>query len=282
MAPTSEQTAAAAFHRWKCRGSGHGRDREDWLAAEKDLTFGLNYRWTVRHPLKAPAAPTAESSIGRKCRFCERSAPAASFGAAPRAIPPVFGETTLVSSDDCDDCRAHHDAALAPAFEAFARPLLGPEPVLSTASIPVPALKALVRIGLAILPESELQHFDDAVDWVTNPDDARDSALLAGLGCHVYLTAAPVPGPFASLARRCDDEAPFPYTLLFLGSGRVVFQTHLPFCPRDEDLDPTDAPTGPELSMSTGPDHVPSRVVFLPVAAQEARRRSGVAARVGG
>ena len=64
-----------------------------------------------------------------------------------------------------------------------------------------------------------------------------------------------------------EDGAPWPYALFFLASGRAVFQTHLPLCPLDEDLEDAGL-RGPELSMSLGegPDHRASLSVYLPVA----------------
>ena len=283
MYPTPEQIAVAAYYRWRRRGSEHGRDQEDWDAALKDLTFGLNYRWIVRHALRGGAAdgprpasygqhPTETGGFARHCRFCERSAPAATFEAGPAPLLPAPGSTSLQASDECDECRAAFEAHLAGPFEAFVRPLLGDDPALPDPALGVPvlALKALVRIGLSIVPAPEIHHFDDTLEWVNNPDAERDTALLLGLGCHVYVTTTPVPSPFASLARRVDDSTAMPYMLFFLGANRVVLQTSLPFCPRDEDRDdrPDDL-RGPILSMSlgSGREHRSSRVVFLSVVA---------------
>ncbi|MFO0908866.1 MAG: DUF2934 domain-containing protein [Isosphaeraceae bacterium] len=281
MNPTSEQIALAAYYRWQRRGSAHGLDRDDWDAATRDLTFGLNYRWLVRHALRpAPGATVGPILLGqaqaeaagrsRRCRFCERAAPGAAFTTEPLAIPAWMGNETLIAWDECDECRAGHQAHLAAPFETFATPFLIDQPALPEpgCTVPVPALKALVRMGLAILPDNELHLFDDAMEWVSNPDTERDSALLAGLGCHVYITPVPVPAPFASLARRVDDDAAMPSMLFFLGHGRVVFQTHLPFSPRDEAIEELpDALRGPSLSMSLGQGdaHRSSQVAFLPV-----------------
>lgn len=278
MYPTPEQIAVAAYYRWHRRGLSHGRAQEDWDAAAKDLTFGLNYRWVVRHTLRAAGNDGGLVRLGevagqpRRCRFCERSAPATTFEGQHWALPASVGNTALIAWDECDECRAQYDAHLGGPFEAFLRPLLADEPELPDPALGVPvlALKALVRMGLSIVPAAEQHHFDDAVEWVNNPDPERDTALLLGLGCHVYVTPAPVPAPFASLARRSDDNEAMPYMLFFLGTNRIVLQTHLPFCPRDEDLDdqPEDL-RGPSLSMSLGAgiDHRPSRVTFLPVVA---------------
>jgi hypothetical protein len=281
MHPTAEQIAEAAYHRWERRGGGHGGDRDDWVAAEKDLRFGLNYRYVARYALAGPTVLLGKDGApGRRlCRFCEQSAPAATFSGPP-ALPRLVGNAALVAWDECDDCRAHCDAHLAGAFEAFARPWLagppgGPPP---GAGVPVAAWKALVRMALSVLPGDELHHFDDTAEWVANPDHDRDAVLLRGLGCHVYHTPAPVASPFAAVARRVDD-APWPYMLFFLGASRAVFQTHLPFCPRDEDLE-DDGVRGPELSMSLGPGPAlrASTCAFLPVMAAVAPARAVVSA----
>jgi hypothetical protein len=274
MRPTWQEIAVAAYHRWQRRGGLHGNDREDWEAAEKDLMFAYNYRYVVRRRLSLPdgGEPTllGRGEIGnrrRRCRFCEQAAPSAVFLAGLPALPRSVGNDALVAWDECEDCRAAYDAHLAGPFEAFARPLLADPPELSRATVPAPALKALVRFALSLSPVDELHHFGDTLEWVANPDHDHDAAVLEDLGCRVYLTPAPIAVPFAALARRVDDEAPWPYMVFFLGTSRVVFQTHLPLCPRDEDLEGSSV-RPPELSMSLGdgPAHRPSRSFYLPVA----------------
>lgn len=258
MRPTQEQIATASYHRWMRRDGRHGADREDWAAAEKDLIFGLNYRYIARHalgggPVLLGKAEAEAAGRRRRCRFCEQGEPSASFGPPRPALPSFVGNTALLAWDECDDCRAHDEGHLAPAFEAFARPMLGDSPVLPRegARVPAPALKAMVRMALSIMPGDELPYFGDTIEWVANPDHARDAGLLDDLGCLVYLTPAPVPAPFVALARREDDDAAWPSMLFFLGTSRVVFQTPLPLCPRDEDRDDLGL-RGPELSMTLG------------------------------
>ncbi len=169
--------------------------------------------------------------------------------------------------DDCHDCRTSYEADLAPSFEAFARPLVSGSTSWPRAGLPIAALKAILRLAIAFLPATELEFFTDTIEWLSNPDHAQDAPRLGDLGCHVYFTPAPIAAPFAALARRVDDEAPWPYMLFFLASSRVVFQTHLPLSPRDEDHEDAGL-RGPELSMSLGhgPAHRASRCVFVPVA----------------
>jgi hypothetical protein len=37
VAPTHDEIAEAAYHRYLSRGGEHGRDFDDWLEAERDL-----------------------------------------------------------------------------------------------------------------------------------------------------------------------------------------------------------------------------------------------------
>lgn len=279
MRPSHNHIERTAYHRWERRGGGHGLDREDWLAAENDLFFALCYRWVARYrlspendarPVWLGKADAFEAKRPRACRFCERAEPAAEF-AAPRALPRLLGDNTLRAWDQCADCRAIFEETYAAPFETFAGPLVGPEPRLPAlaATIPIAALAALWWIGLSLTPLEELHEFGDAVEWVTNPEAGRDRAILPrGLGCRVYLAPVAIPTPFASIARRSVKgvDTVAPYMILFLGVERVVIQTHLPLCPRDEELD-DDAPSARVLSMSIGSEgsYRASPSVFLPV-----------------
>lgn len=268
MRPTAEQVAVAAYLRWERRGQVHGLDRDDWLAAEKDLIFGLNYSYVARHVLTGPTVMVGKAEangMGRRCRFCERNEMGTTFDhPAPPALPRALGNTALFGWDECDECRGQYEHTLSRSFRTFASPWVAGEK--GPAAVPLAAWKDLVRMGLSVLPVEELQYFEDTLDWVSNPDHSQDSALLAGHGCHAYLTPIPLIAPFVAVARRKDDDEPFPYILFFLGSGRSIFQTHLPLCPRDEDLEDAQV-RGPELSMTlgSGPSLRSSRCVFLPV-----------------
>jgi len=295
MRPTREQIEVAAYHRWQRRWGVHGDHAGDWEAAERDLTFALNYNYIARHRLRPTAGapgpvllgrdevegPTGRARRqGRRCRYCERAEPAARFGQPPLALPPSAGPTALVAWDECADCRSHYDAGLAGPFERFARPLLpdspGDGPEVPEAGMPMDALKGLVRLGLAVMPAAELPFFNDTVEWVDNPDHGRDAGVSGASGCHLYVTPGPVPAPFLALARRSDDEADWPYMLVLLGLGRVVLQAHLPLCPRDDDLEGA-WPRGPEHSMTqgVGPATRPSRCHFLSAVGVSRGRHDG-------
>ena len=55
MLPTSDQIQRATYHVWLGRGRVYWRDRQDWLEAERKLTFRLNYPTIVEIAAKCEA-----------------------------------------------------------------------------------------------------------------------------------------------------------------------------------------------------------------------------------
>jgi hypothetical protein len=255
MRPSKDQIAIDAYHRWLRRGGGHGRDRDDWIAAEQDLVFALNYEAIARSPRDGAPGRILGAPARRPCRFCEQAIPRARFRAATPLLPPLLGETTPVVLDECDACHAQFRDQLSAPFEAFVRPFLDEEGTVERPdvrpSIPIPAYKFLVKTALAIMPEAELPAFEGTIEWVCNPNHGQDFGVLRGLSCRVYFGSAPVPAPWTSLARRVEDGAPFPAMLFFLGTPRAVFQVALPLGVRDDE-DDGEPPEVPTLSFSTG------------------------------
>ena len=290
MQPTREEIELAAYYRWERRGGDHGADVDDWLAAEKDLTFARNYRWIARHKLQAEPGQSVpigkpEGNRPRRCRFCEMGEPGATFDQTPLLLPELVGNTAIVAWDECDDCRTQFNEHLEEAFEAFAGPWLNPTAEfcdLHGRGIAPAAHKALVRMGIGLLPPSELHHFGDTIEWVTNPDHDREAALMDVMGVRAYWIPQGVPTRFASLAKRTDDSSGFPYLLFFLGVGSVVLQVRLPLSPRDEDLEASEN-AGPELSMSmgNGPDHRAAESRVLRLVEETSLRRFGSHAMIG-
>jgi hypothetical protein len=79
----------------------------------------------------------------------------------------------------------------------------------------VGAYKGLIRIALMLLPEQELAAFTDTIEWIGNPDHEFDRRLFGGAGCLAYQLPWPRSLTRATLARRTDDDAPYPYMLFF-------------------------------------------------------------------
>ncbi len=93
---------------------------------------------------------------------------------------------------------------------------------------PVAVLKAFMKIGLTLLPESEVQNFRALMAWVRSPDHAR----LFAEKCPVIYTFQPGPMPndlmAAFILRRKAGVQSYPYAFLVLGYGNEVFQVQLP------------------------------------------------------
>lgn len=271
MNPTFDQIQRAAFFRWQHRGGGHGQDREDWLAAEQGLLAALNYE-VAAHYLLDGAAPRAIGDEGRRvCRFCERTEPAATFAAGRLALPEYLGNRSLFTFEECDECHDQFRAGVGAELGRFVTATRsGPGP--APAGISVPAFKGLTWLALAVMPRGDLHSFEDALEWVSNPDHDLDAGLLRGLGCYLHALSGPAPHPWAALARRVDDDAPMPYMIFYLGTGAVVFQAPVPFCARDEDLDgrpvivpDVTSPVAAGLEPARGPR------AFVPLTAESAR-----------
>lgn len=242
MVPTFEQIETAAYHRWLRRGAGHGRDADDWLAAEQELLLALNYRVVARHVLDGPGPVVLGDGAQPRCRFCER----ATHDADPApVVPTALGNTALFSSAICSDCRDEVLDPLEADFLRFARPFVAGtalsiasfERVPSPSYVPIAAFKALVAMALLLLPEEELQFVEDATEWVANADHDLDAGVIGRLECRLHIVPNEAVHPWVALARRTDPDAPLPYLLFSLGSGRAVFQAPLPLCVRDDDLD---------------------------------------------
>jgi len=261
MLPTPEQIRDAAYGRWERRDRGHGRDRDDWIRAEQDLLYTLNYSVVARiGPGPSPVVRgngnghNPDTSIARPggpaprvCRFCEQSAPRARFDRTPGPGPTLRDDGLLILDvpDECDECRAFFEESFASDVERFTRPIREggsppgslPSSLTTTPYVPIGAIKGLTRMALACLPRVELDAFEDAIEWVVNAEHDFDAGAFGPLACDLHVFADPFPAPWAALSLREDDDAPMPYALFHLGDGHALFQIAVPLCGRDDDLD---------------------------------------------
>ena len=262
MIPPEDQVRQAAYDRWLRRGGGHGRHLDDWLAAEQELFLAANYRLVAHYRLDGDAAPL----LGRGrtvCRYCEQAPPRTSFSGPSRPLPESLGNRCLFVADECDECRALFGAAVEGELEAFVRACLaGAAP----ASVPVAALKGLTRLALALTPLDDLDAYPDAVEWLLNPDNARDRGALAGLGLDLHVAPVPHPSPWAALYRRSDADAPLPYLLACLGLAGLTFALGVPLGLRDDAGDRGRLPV-PKVAAEPGsrPAAHEAHCTFVPV-----------------
>jgi hypothetical protein len=273
MFPSRDQIERAAYERWERRGRFHGADRDDWSAAEIDLTFALNYETIVEFALDESERRVIGSERRPRCRFCEQSAPRASFSFVRRALPEVVGNASLYTREICDECANRFDGTINKDLAKFWESLhdlrdarASFRELRAPTGVSIAAFKALIRMAISIMPEEELTYFTDTIEWVSNPNHEFDSFLLGDPRCLICQTHVPYPMGWTSLCMRKDVEAPFPYMLFFLASGRLALQTQLPLCTQDEDLDGTQIRL-PERTFSTGvgSDLRPPTCMVLPL-----------------
>ncbi len=104
MLPTSDQIERAAYHIWQSRGQVHGRDHQDWLEAERELTFRLNYRTIVEFALDSSTPKVLGGRLTRHCRLCERTSAHVDFSSPRLAMPGLAGDWSLLTDEICDEC----------------------------------------------------------------------------------------------------------------------------------------------------------------------------------
>jgi len=283
MLPSREQIERAAYERWERRGRFHGADREDWVAAEMDTVFELNYQTVAEFWLAEPDQRVIGDVRRPRCRFCEQAPPRAAFSCVRPAVPELVGNSSLFTRELCDECAQQFadtiDAEFARFWESLEALRAGTasfREIRAPMAIPIAAYKSLSRMALSLMPEQELSSFTDTIEWISNPDHAFDRSLFDSSGCLVYQAHVPYRAAWAGLSCRIEEDAPFPYMIFFLGAERLILQMHLPLCALDEDLDGTEVRI-PQRSFSTGtgPDLKTSTCLVLPLksAADPSRTR---------
>jgi Protein of unknown function (DUF2934) len=244
MFPTSDQIERTAYHNWLARGQTHGRDRQDWLEAEKELRFRLNYRIVVEFALDSDVPKVLGERPVRRCRFCERTSNHVEFAGPRPVVPALAGSGSLFTDEVCDEC---HAECLEPLEDDLGRFWKTLRPILSDGDadresrgrnpVSVAAFKSLIAGAFLVVPDAELTYFPDALEWLTNPDHDCDASLFHGMSCQVYDAPFSNQRAWIVLARRLDNDAPLPYMIAVVGSGGIVLEVPLPLCLRDEDLD---------------------------------------------
>ena len=240
MLSNSDQIQVAAYHIWLRRGQIHGRDRQDWLDAERKLAFQLNFATVVEYVLDATPRIVLGDRPIQQCRFCERASDRVDFSGPRPVVAGLPGTPALFSAEVCDECHADSLEPLADEFRNFWKAV---QTIMADRTPPgrrvfsVPTFKALVAGAMLILPHREMPNFTDTLEWVINPDHDFDGGLFAGTSCHAYDASSPRQRPWISLARRIDDHAPLPYMICLVVRDGIAVQFPLPLCLRDQDLD---------------------------------------------
>jgi hypothetical protein len=268
--PTIDQIRQSAYDRWLQRGRPHGSEGDDWLAAEAELIFSLNYRTIVEYPLDAAPLLIVGNERDRYCRFCERTAGRVAF--AP-PVPLLAGgcSPSLAVAAICNDCREAFRDGHAARLDRFLATLAndvsrtaGGDGASSARLYSLDVFKSLVICALSIMPESELAHFVDTLEWASNPDATSDLALFEhDAKCLAYLTPfSPAARAWTSIAQRLNDDAPLPYSVFFLAARGLVMQIPIPLSSRDQDLDGRQVQL-PRRSLAAGAGESFAQAQFL-------------------
>ena len=102
--------------------------------------------------------------------------------------------------------------------------------------IPLAVFKTLTKMALAIMPQVDLQHFQQAIDWIREPDHEKNSADFAFVArCYAYFLPGPMPPDlgWVRLLRRRAPDADLPYMLFVSLFRNTAIQIMVPCCPLD-------------------------------------------------
>ena len=194
------------------QGSGPRPPRlHDWLAAEQELLFGLNYEVLARHRLDGVGPhPPRDHEDDRRCRFCEQTAPRAVLRRAPARAPGEPGESGLdVPSRSATTATSSSVESLAFDLDWFVQATRFGDESRSLCYVPVAAFKGLARAGLA--PPARGRNSSSSRTRSSGSATPTTSST-AGPSAASSATSTPCPSPPhspgpRSLRRVEDDEA---------------------------------------------------------------------------
>jgi len=101
---------------------------------------------------------------------------------------------------------------------------------------PIAVFKAFVKMGLSLMPESEMPNFIRALKWIKNPNHQVGLVLEANFPILYSFIPGPMPNDKIALFvyRRREGIQDVPYAFFILGYGNEVFQVFLPSPERDQ------------------------------------------------
>jgi hypothetical protein len=108
--------------------------------------------------------------------------------------------------------------------------------------IPVAVYKCLTKMAISIMPEGELNHFRETIEWINTED--HSSELFEALNYSVnfaLLTVSPGSMPYrkihAFLLKRKLGTEPVPYMIYVVAFGNLLLQIIVPCSKQDQILD---------------------------------------------
>lgn len=99
-------------------------------------------------------------------------------------------------------------------------------PIAGTPFRPRHAYKALMKMGVALLPDEELVHYRKLRAWLLDVTDGEDFPFL-DVGLSFALVGNAPPMVVGTLLRRVDPRDPVPHILFLFAAGSVCLQVDL-------------------------------------------------------
>jgi hypothetical protein len=98
---------------------------------------------------------------------------------------------------------------------------------------PVSVLKALIKMGLSVFPDSEMPHFRPALDWI-RPGNTKVTLVNPTSVLHTFIGGSTRSDLITiSTLRRKNDSLLIPYAFFLLTYGSEMFQTFVPSAAKD-------------------------------------------------
>lgn len=104
--------------------------------------------------------------------------------------------------------------------------------------VPVAVYKCLTKMGLSVLPESEVEHYVVALRWIRDRDHRRPVFAGGSLICLYTFVPGPhpLPGIKVLLFQRKRDADLVPHMVFVVAFGNWALQVFLPFSSQDQHL----------------------------------------------
>jgi hypothetical protein len=122
---------------------------------------------------------------------------------------------------------------------------------------PLGVYKALTKVALTLMPEHELNAFQEAMKWIKAPI-ARGAIMKPSICLRTLIPGPrPIPAPHVILFRRKPGKD-VPYSMLFLATGNTSFQVNVPCLAHDVErhtyrFPPVPMTTSIDLDLAQGP-----------------------------
>lgn len=100
---------------------------------------------------------------------------------------------------------------------------------------PLGVVKCLVKMALTLMPDSEIEYFEDTIKWVKEKEYIPRGSFNI---CEGFASGLPLQDIFNYILLRKEGalNTNIPYAIYVVQFSNYVYQTYLPFCKRDQDI----------------------------------------------